>query len=59
MANPPLTDLASFAGEHLYYEAQMFVTAREKLFQFDQLRKQQLPVDTLSRQSRNVLFPAK
>jgi hypothetical protein len=32
MANTPLTDPAGFAGEHLEYEAQMFLAARDKLF---------------------------
>lgn len=35
MANPPLTDLAGFAGEHLHYEAAMFVTARDILSKLD------------------------
>jgi hypothetical protein len=33
LANTPLTDPAGFAGEHLEYEAQMFLAARDKLFQ--------------------------
>lgn len=41
MANPPVTDLAGFAGEHLEYEAQMFVAARDKLFQNARLQSQQ------------------
>ena len=32
MAKTPITDLAGFAGEHLEYEVQMFLTARNKLF---------------------------
>jgi hypothetical protein len=32
MADTPLTDPAGFAGEHLEYEAQMFLAARNKLF---------------------------
>ena len=42
MANTPITDLAGFAGEHLEYEAWMFLTARDKLFQCARLRHQQL-----------------
>ena len=41
MTNPPLTDLPGFAREHLSYEAWMFVTARDKLFQPADLRQQQ------------------
>jgi hypothetical protein len=33
MANTSITDLAGFAGEHLEYEARMYLTARNKLFQ--------------------------
>jgi hypothetical protein len=34
MAQPPI-DFLGFAKEHLFYEAKMFVTARDILFQLD------------------------